>query len=627
MITSPSFLPVQPSAGSLQPLGTHRITIDGGFWGTRQELNNSSIIPHCLSWEVRAGWIENFRHAHEGTIARHRTGREFADSDVYKLIEAMAWEVGRTGDVELEAEIERLGGLIEAIQDDDGYVNTRYGNTGQEPRYSDFEWGHELYCFGHLIQAAIARLRTGKDDSAIVRVALKAADHVCETFGAAGRPEICGHPEIEVALAELGRETGENRYIEQARLFIDRRGHGALADIEFGRSYYQDDEPFRDAEVLRGHAVRALYLCAAAVDVGVERGDAELLEAAQRQFDAALARRTYLTGGMGSHHQDEAFGADFELPPDRSYCETCAGIGAVMVAWRLLLATAEERYADVIERCLYNVVAASPSEDGNAFFYANPLHQRSLATEADPDNVSKRASSSLRESWFEVSCCPTNLARTFASLAGLIATTSEQGVHLHQYASATIHAGLASGDVTVRVSTNYPDDGRIRVEVLEANAPFDLSLRVPGWADGATVDGVPVAPGTHTVSGVISSQVVELLIPVHPRLTFPDPRIDAVRGCVAVERGPRVLCVESVDLRDGLSVDDIAVTPGAQPEVRDGEVLIAGHQLTHPAASWAYTAHRPRVSGEHLELILRPYHAWGNRGPTTMRVWLPVAEA
>lgn len=611
-------VPVAPTTGPLHPLGLDAVTIDGGFWALRQRLNAEAIIPHALKWESRVGWIDNFRYALDATLAEHRRGREFSDSDVYKLIEAMAWEVGRTGDAELEAEIERLGAMIEAVQREDGYVSTRFGNPGQEPRYSDFEWGHELYCFGHLIQAGIARIRTGRADSTIARVALRAADHLVAEFGPGGREMICGHPEVEVALAELSRTVDDPRYLELARIFIDRRGHGLLRDIEFGRSYYQDDEPYRSSTVLRGHSVRALYLTAAAVDVAVESGDAGLLEVARRQYDTTLARRTYLTGGMGSHHQDEAFGDDFELPPDRAYCETCAGVGSLMVAWRLLLATGDLGYGDVMERTLYNTIAASPSEAGTAFFYSNTLHRRTPAALAPLDEQVPRANSSLRAPWFEVSCCPTNVARTLASLGGYLAAAAGDELTLVLYAPSTISwAGNR-----VRVETGYPHDGEVRVHVEAAPEGISLDLRIPAWAEGATVDATPVSAGRYRVARVAEGGVVTLRLPVAPRVTRPDPRIDAVRGAVAVEKGPLVLCAESVDLPEGVGVGDIEVDAGSLKALGDGAELL-GRRVAVGREAWPY-GDGARALEEEFPVRLVPYHSWANRGPATMRVWLPT---
>ncbi len=632
-------LPVAPSAGRLRPLGMSEVQITGGFWAERQRVNAEATLDHCDRWEQKVGWIDNFARVAEGTVPEHRTGREFADSDVYKLVEAMAWEVGRSGDARLDARIEELAELIGRAQEPDGYLNTRYGHPGMPARYSDLAWGHELYCYGHLIQAAVARLRTGHDDR-LVAIARRAADHVCETFGPDGIAAVCGHPEIEVALAELSRVTGEPRYLRQAELFLARRGTGTLPEIEFGRAYYQDDVPVREATVLRGHAVRALYLTAAVVDVAVETADLDLLAAAERQYAATLARRTYLTGGMGSHHQDEAFGDDHELPPDRAYCETCAGVGSVMVAWRLLLATGRAEYADVIERTLYNAIAASPAADGRSFFYTNPLQVRRPGAETDPDELSPRAFAQMRAPWFEVSCCPTNVARTFAQLACYVATVDAHGVQLHQYASSRITTQLGDGrPVGLEVRTGYPVDGDVEVTVTEApGGEWALSLRVPGWASGAmTVDGVPVTgPVAVVPRTLVAGDVVRVHLPVEPRLTAPDGRIDAVRGCVAVERGPVVLCAESVDLPAGLQVDDVRVDLAAPVrDAGDGAVL-RGTVVRHTERSWPYptlagTAGRsaaqdalPEPVGEPFDVPLVPYHAWAERGPSTMRVWLPT---
>lgn len=629
-------LPIAPSDGVLRPLGLGEVRIDGGFWGDRQQLNATAIIEHCEAWVDRMGWTGNFDAAVEGRLPQDRRGREFADSDVYKLIEAMAWEIGRTGDAAMDARLRALVERIARVQEPDGYLNTHYGRPGQGARYSDLQWGHELYCFGHLIQAGVARGRTTGPDQ-LVEIAVRAADHVCEAFGPDGIDNVCGHPEIEVALAELGRYTGEQKYLDQAALFVERRGHGRLGDIEFGRSYYQDDVPVREAEVMAGHSVRALYLAAGAVDVAVEAEDADLLEAVRLQTRATLARRTYLTGGMGAHHEGESFGLDHELPPDRAYSETCAGVASVMVNQRLLLATGDVLHADAVERTLFNVVAASPAADGRAFFYTNTLHQRVPGSVPDAAEASPRASSSLRAPWFEVSCCPTNVARTIASLGSYLATTDASGLQVHQYAPAEIRTALAGGrQVAVRVETAYPADGDIRVTVLGTDATsgageqWTLSLRVPAWADGATltVDGetTPAAPGYASVTRPFApGDVVELRLPVRARWTGADPRVDAVRGSVAVERGPLVMALESVDL--GASVNTARVLVDEAPLDRDGQVLVPVAQVPVEDSPWPYatgSATVPALEPARLTPLV-PYHAWANRGPSTMRVWMPVA--
>lgn len=599
--------PAAPSNGRFKPLGLKEVTLRPGFWQQRQRTSRAQSLDHIEHWITKAGWLGNFTDQN-----RKRQGREFSDSEIYKYLEALAW----AGDPALEDRFQAIVATVKAAQEPDGYLNTNFGRPGQAPRYSDLEWGHELYCFGHLIQAGVARARAhGHDD--LVEVAIRAADHVCEVFGPGGIESVCGHAEIEPALAELYRVTGRRRYLDQARLFIERRGHRVLGDIEFGRAYFQDDVPIRDAVSLRGHAVRATYLASGAVDVAVETGDDELLAAVAGQWEHAVARRTYLTGGMGSRHQDEAFGEDWMLSPDRSYSETCAGVGSIMLAWRLLLARGESRYADLIERTLFNVIAASPADDGRRFFYTNTLHQRVPGAEPPADQLVPRAASSLRAPWFAVSCCPTNLARTFASLAGYLATTDGEGVQIHQYTAASID----TGDIALEVDTEYPADGRITVRITRApEHPWTLTLRVPHWADGATLDGEPVAAGYVRVRRRFTAgESVTLDLAVRPRLTFPDSRIDAVRGCVAVERGPVVYCLESVDLDES----DVRIDLASEPVDRDGVVVVNGRAGTPHEHPWPYGT-PDHGTGEAVEIPLHPYHRWARRGPSTMRVWIPA---
>src|SRR5690606_34948554 len=579
----------------------------------RQRTNGSATLAHIEAKLENEGWLPNFDLAAAGRLPAGRRGREFSDSEVYKLLEAMAWEIGRTDDDGLEARFRAIVRRVAAAQEADGYLNTRFGRTGQDERWSQLQWGHELYCLGHLFQAAVARVRTRPDaDDGLRELALRAADLVCDEFGPDGRDAICGHAEVEVGLAELGRATGRPQYIAQAALFVERHGRGSLGDVEWGRAYFQDDVAVRDAEVLRGHAVRANYLSSAAVDVAIETEDAGLLDALRSQWRRASERRTYVTGGQGSHHQDEAFGEDWELPPDRAYSETCAGVGSIMFSWRLLLADGDERYADLIERTLFNVVATSPASDGRAFFYANTLHKRTPTQPVDPDATSPRASSSLRAPWFEVSCCPPNVARTFASLAAYIATADDEGVQVHQYASCTVRTALPDGTrVAFDVATDYPADGRVRIKI-EEDGEWTLSLRVPSWASGGTVrvggeQTQKADPGMISLRRAFrAGDVVELDLPMTPRFTLPDPRVDAVRGCVAVERGPEVMALESVDF--GSDIAAAVADAASAPFERDGGL-------------WARIGRR---GDEPQEVRLIPYHDWAQRGPSTMRVWLPT---
>jgi len=636
--------------GERRGLGIGELLLDGGFWGRRQQTNATATLRHCYDWMEQLGWLANFDRVASGTTGGERPGWQFSDSEVYKLLEALAWESGRSKDQAVEAMWDQLVERIAAAQDEDGYLNTCYGHPGQADRYTDLSSGHELYCFGHLFQAAVARLRTHGPDT-LTEIACRAADHVCQEFGPEGRAGICGHPEVEMGLAELGRAVAEPRYTEQARIFLDRRGHGVLPPIPLlGPSYFQDDVPVRQARVLRGHAVRALYLAAGAVDVAVDTGDQDLQAAVQQQWATTVERRTFITGGMGSRHQDEGFGEDWELPPDRAYCETCAGIASVMLSWRLQLATGAVRYADLIERTFFNVIATSPRADGRAFFYANPLHQREPGTEVLQDAVNPRAEGGVRAPWFDVSCCPTNVARTLATWQTYAATVEQSGTQvvltLAQYAAGDLDVVLDDGEtVSLRVETRYPDDGHVAIHVVDVppSVQVALRLRVPHWAEGATLTAGgrthPAEPGWAAVPGALSAgDAVQLQIPVQPRTTTADPRIDAVRGTLAVERGPLVLCLESVDLPDGVALEQVRL-PSTAPLAPEGDgarvdVRVVALPDERPGAlpfgtlseaSGSHGGEVPDRAGEATaQVCLVPYHRWAERGPSTMRIFLPT---
>lgn len=621
-------MPANPSSGTFSPLDLSDVQLRGGFWGERQGLNRTAILGHAAEWMTTLGWVQNFRDAASGKEYKHR-GMQFADSEVYKLIEALSWTLHGAPDPQLQEILEDLIDAVSGAQDPDGYLHTLYGRSWQRPRYSDFAWGHELYCFGHFIQAAVAHHRTTGTDHLLNR-ARHLADHVCTMFGHNGLKRICGHPEIEMALVELYRVTGVKKYLDQANLLIDRRGYASLPRIEFGTSYWQDAVPLRDSNVLHGHAVRALYLAAGAVDAAVESDDSSLLEAIIRQWESTVARRTYITGGMGSHHMDEAFGEDFVLPADRSYCETCAGVASIMLSWRLLLATGEARFAELIERTLFNVIATSPSADGKSFFYANTLHQRSPQTEAsqNEEGVAIRGGSIGRQAWFEVSCCPPNLARTLGSLHGYVASKTERGVYLHQLVSADVSTTLSSGEhVRFSVDTIYPEDGLVKIMVHEApTAGVELSVRIPSWALESKLDHsgqqLDCHPGNYTTLLVGTGDRITLTLPISTRASFPDPRIDAVRGTVAFERGPEVLALESIDLPENWSLDDVLAT-GRVADTESGPMV----ELTNAVAetvTWPFGPPAASETQPTVEVPLIRYHEWAERGPSAMRVFTPL---
>jgi DUF1680 family protein len=599
--------PVAPSRGVLRPVGLGQVRLTGGFWQQRQEVSGTAVIEHAATWLDRLGWTGNFT-----APGRDRPrGREFSDSEVYKHIEAMCWETARPGGTRHDARLAELTAAVAGAQEADGYLHTAYGRPGQPARYSDLNFGHELYCAGHLLQAAVAAERTGTAPG-LLDVGRRVADHVCEVFADEG---FCGHPEIETGLVELFRVTGEQRYLDQAAAFVERRGHRTLPEHEFGWAYFQDQVPVRDGEVFAGHVVRALYLAAGAVDVAVETGDDGLLAAVVRQFDRTLARRTYLTGGMGSRHLDESFGDDFVLPSDRVYSETCAGVATVHLAHRLLLATGNLRYGDIVDRVLHNVIATAVADDGRSFFYAHTLHQRTPTEPPPADRVQLRFGGGSRAPWFEVSCCLNNVARLVASLGTYLVTEDDRGVQIHQFAPMRVEAA----GLVLDVDTAYPDAGTVTVTVVDAPPePRTLTLRLPHWAAGQDEpEGVfrrVFRPGEQ----------VRMELPMRPRWTFPDPRVDALRGCAAVEVGPLVMCAESIDQEDGVHLDELQVDTSVAPEA----TAVKGRRTRPVDAPWPYQNHRIITDRPDPVVVpLLPYHRWARRGPSTMRVWLPTVPS
>jgi uncharacterized protein len=628
-------VPVRPTDSGtavLRPLGLAAVSIESGLWASRQAANHTAIVEVGYERVHAAGNLDDLALAASGTVAPEAyRGPLFMDSDVYKWLEAAAWELARRPSDELRKRLDEVVELVAAAQQGDGYLNSYVQVTrGGAERYRDLAFGHELYCYGHLFQAAVAA-RRAVGEQRLWQVALAAADHVVAVFRDAGNDKIPGHPLIEMALVELGRESGNRAYLDLARRFVERRGHQQLAAAGREPIYFSDRVPVRDATTVEGHAVRAMYLAAGVADVvleGADEPDGGYRAALDRQWRHMVATKTYLTGGLGSRWDGEAFGDPFELPPDVSYCETCAAIGSVQWSWRMLLATGEPRYADLIERTLLNGMLSGVSLDGDAFFYVNPLQVRS---DAVPDD--HRQPVNGRSGWYHVACCPPNVMRTVASVAGYLATADEHGVQLHQFAAGTIHA--AEG-VSLQVRTDYPWDETVTVEVAAApDAEWELALRIPSWCDGATVttdDGTsPAAPGYWRGSRRWrAGDRIVLQLPMPVRLTAAHPRVDAVRGCVAVERGPLVYCVEQVDQPAGAAVDDVAVTGlrserwerdllgGVRVVELDGVVLRADRALYEPAGSAASAG-----SNEPVVLTAVPYFAWANRGVGPMRVWLP----
>ncbi|MGA3058437.1 MAG: beta-L-arabinofuranosidase domain-containing protein [Candidatus Limnocylindrales bacterium] len=645
--------PVVPTAQAtvrLLPVGLLRNRIEGGLWADRRRVNHEVTIPHGAAQLEAAGNLFNFRLAAGAASGSYLGGDDdggstapFLDSDVHKWLEAVGWELAQGHDQAMLALAEPMIDLIAKAQRQDGYVDTFWQVARPGEEFTDLEWGHELYVAGHLVQAAVAWKR-GVGDDRLLRVAERFVGRIEAEMGPGKRELVCGHPEFEMALVELYRLTGEARHLEFARTLVERRGQGLLGWCRHGTRYWQDYEPVRAAAEPTGHSVRQMYLDCGVVDVAVETGDRELLESAIRRWDSMVATRTYLTGGLGVHHRDEAFGDAFELPPDRAYAETCAAIGSVMLSWRLLLATGENRFADLIERTAFNAVLPGLALDGSHFFYSNPLMRRSGGVE-----ILEGAATTRRANWFVVSCCPPNLMRFLATFPDQVATVDGRGVQLHQFASGSLDAPVAGGSVKITTRTSYPWDGDVEMSIVETVAdPWSLSLRVPEWCSKATasLDGsgalAESGPGVIDVTRAWrAGDRIVLRLAMPPRVTVPDPRIDAVRGSVALERGPLVYAVEDADLPAGKSVESLEVDP--EPQVGAVTESLTGlGEMTNlsleatirddpQSTGWPYASATPETPARStppatVKATVRaiPYFAWANRAGLGMRVWLPT---
>lgn len=611
----------------LRPVPLGHVSLEDDFWAPRRRRNREVTLPSQYRRCEETGRIDNFRRA-AGKIGGAFQGRYYNDSDVYKWLEACAYALATGPD----AELERLSGLVigevAAAQEPDGYLNTHFTGPRAGERWTNLRDLHELYCAGHLIQAAVADRRcTGRE--VLLGVALRLADHVCETFGPGAREGTCGHQEIEMALVELARLVRDDgpraaRYLRQAELFIERRGR--TPPVIGGSAYHQDHAPFAALEGPVGHAVRMLYYCCGAADVTAETGNPAYAAALERLWTRMTERRLYVTGGAGARYEGEAFGADWELPNDRAYAESCAAIASVMWNWRMLQATAEARFADLMETTLYNAVLPSLSLAGEEYFYQNPLVD---------------AGSHRRQPWFECACCPPNIARLLASLPGYFYSTDAEGAWVHLYAAGTARLAVPGGAVSLTVETRYPWDGGVDLR-LEPDAPgvFSLRLRVPAWAAGAraAVNGqpLPAEPGAYLAvrREWRSGDRVRLDLPLPPRRVRCHPRVAANLGRVALLRGPLVYCIEAADL-DGADPADLVLPAEAplqaawEPGLLGGVTVLRGAARLEPAGpAWEgrlYGEGEPRQPGRAVELQAVPYFAWANREPGGMAVWLREA--
>lgn len=609
----------------LRPVPVDAVTLDDGVWEPRRLINRELTLPAQHAHLEQTGRIDNFRRAAERQEGPFQ-GLYFNDSDVYKWLEAAAWSLAADPDPALARLVDATIAEVAAAQQADGYLDTYYILGEGAGRWTELVKTHELYCAGHLFQAAVAHRRaTGK--TSLLDVACRFADHICEVLGPAAegkQPGTDGHEEIELALVELARETGERRYLDQARYFLDARGHGLAG----GDEYHQDHQPFRELEAMVGHAVRAVYLNAGAADIYAETGEPALLATLERLWRSMTTRRMYVSGGIGARYEGEAFGRDFELPNARAYTETCAAIGSVMWAWRMLLLTGEAGYADQMELTLYNAVLPGISLDGERYFYQNPL----------ADDGHHR-----RQPWFHCACCPPNAARLLASLPGYVYSVADDEIWVHLYAAGAATIPLPGGRaVKLRQRTNYPWDGEIAIEV-DGEGTFGLRLRAPAWcARGASVavngeeHTSSLVPGRYVEirRGWQPGDVVQLTLPMAVRRIACHPHVAENAGRVALMRGPILYCIEQAD-HPGVDPRDVALAADAEVAAEHRPGLLGGVTVLRtrgavvpPAAGWDDALYRPVASISEdgvttpIEVTAIPYHVWTNREPGGMRVWL-----
>lgn len=625
------------------PFGSVQVT--AGFWAARQESNREVSLRHGYEMLEKAGNFHNLRLA-AGKASGPYRGMHFADENVYKWLEAMAWEMGNAPDDGLRQLADEIIDLIAAAQQPDGYLNSYYQVVEPHRKWTDLDFGHELYCAGHLFQAAIA-FRRALDDDRLLHVANRLADHIASVFGPGKREGACGHPEVEMALVELYRTTGNEAYLKLAQFFIDQRGKRRMRGLGAnGPEYHQDHVPVREAKEVAGHAVRQMYLVTGVTDLYMETGEPALLHAVERLWRDMTATKMYVTGGIGSRFDGEAFGEAYELPPDQCYCETCAAIGSLMWNWRLLLLSGEGRYADLIERALYNGILSSPSLDGRHYFYVNPLMLRNGRYVRLSSNVPQGETLAGRPEWHSVACCPPNVMRLLSSLGHYFVTANDAGLQIHLYGTLNITTQLPDGQpVSLFVETNYPWEGHIHIVMREAgSSPWQLSLRLPEWCQSFNL----ILNNHHMEYPVLENgyikltrrwkpeDVIELNLAMPPFLLAPNPRVDAIRGCVAIQRGPIVYCLEGCDQGAPDNLLDLQIDV-RQPLVTHwcenllgGVVAIeAGGYLLDPQP-WQNALYRPyegipHTSRRKLRLKAIPYYAWGNRGIGSMRVWIPTA--
>ncbi len=618
------------------------VTLNDAFWSPRVETNRTVTIPSAFRKCEETGRLENF------VLAARKTGKfltkfPFDDTDPYKIIEGASYSLAVHPDPVLDRYVDSVIALIAAAQEPDGYLYTARTINPREPHaWSGSErWvnesigSHELYNSGHLFEAAAAHfLATGK--KSLLDIALKNADLLTQVFGPGKRNDAPGHEIVEMGLVRLYRVTGERKYLDLAKFFIDCRGK----KIDSTRTYWQDQEPVIRQDEAVGHAVRAGYLYSGVADVAALTGDRDYIRAIDRIWENAVTKKLYITGGVGAVPDGERFGRNYELPNLTAYNETCAAIANVYWNFRMFLLHGDSAPIDVLERSLYNNVASGVSLDGKSFFYANPL--------ACDGRFAFNVGAIGRQPWFDCSCCPTNLCRFLPSIPGYIYAQRRDSLYVNLFigSSATVTVG-GKTSVGVRLETRYPWDGAIRLQIdPEKNTQFTLLLRIPGWATNQPVPGDLYAfldPGKDPVSIRVNGKAVHYSIskgyacltrkwkkgdridydlPMTIHRVTANAHVASDRGKIALERGPIVYCLEGNDnaksLDNLLLPDTAAVSAAFLPDLLHGVEVLKTSGLAYELGTDGLS-----IRSKAVPLTAIPYYSWDNRGADRMKVWIP----
>lgn len=621
----------------LQNVPVHAVTIGAGFWGKRRETNIAKSIPSMHDLLEANGRMTNFRRLADRSKGEQR-GPVFSDSDIYKWTEAVGFELQSGDRPAVRSMAEKFIDDVVAVQEPDGYLNTYYvdDRAAQRMLPKTQTTGHELYNMGHMLQGAIAYYRaTG--DRKMLDAGIRFVDNFLLTnYGPAPKkPIVSGHPEIEMALIELYRTTGDQRQLELAGYIL--HGDERIQLPARQTVYMYSGTPFVARTKLEGHAVRAMYACCGATDYYMETGDASYWKTLNILWNDMTKTKMYVTGGVGSRSEGEAFGEAYELPNYQAYGESCAAIGNMMWNWRMLAATGDAKFTDVIERALYNGINSGMSLDGKLYCYRNPLA-------FDPAGGDK-----IRNPWYDVTCCPPNLERILASLPGYFYSTSKTGVYVHLYDNSELDWHLESGTpLKVTQKTNYPWNGTVEIAVTPAEpTDFTVYLRIPNWAAGTqvTVNSEivnDVKAGTYLPirRRWAHGDVVHLKLDMPVQALAANPHVTDDLGRVAVQRGPLVYCMEQIDQPAGVALADVALTWGPSEEAQFSEELLGDllggivvlhhggtvfeNQQSHDSLYFHYS--EDELKTRQVALTFIPYYAWANREATPMQVWTPVLK-